>query len=157
MILTGEEIRKAGIITPHQPRTVQNGMSYGESYCGYDVRVDLPELFRQKGWMLLAQRFTLAATLEQFKMPDDVVGFVKDKSTWARRGVSVFNTVIEPGWRGFLTLEIVCHSTPEESVWLRQGDPIAQIVFQRTSKKVKGYRGKYQDQERGAQGARLEL
>ena len=42
-------------------------------------------------------------------MPRDMVGVVHDKSTWARRGLSVFNTVIEPGWRGKLTLELVYH------------------------------------------------
>ena len=42
-------------------------------------------------------RFVIASAIEEFDMPDDLVGIVHDKSTWARRGLSVFNTVIEPG------------------------------------------------------------
>ena len=43
-------------------------------------------------------------------MPSDVLGQVCDKSTWARRGVAVQNTIIEPGWRGYLTVELTNHS-----------------------------------------------
>ena len=34
------------------------------------------------------------------------MGIVHDKSTWARRGLVVQNTVIEPGWHGYLTIEV---------------------------------------------------
>jgi dCTP deaminase len=85
-------------------------------------------------------------------MPTDLVAFVHDKSTWARRGLSLFNTVIEPGWSGFLTLEIVNHST--NPLRLLSGDPIAQIVFMRMEEPAeKPYAGKYQNQKRGPQEA----
>ena len=85
-------------------------------------------------------------------MPDDLVAFVHDKSSWARRGLSLFNTVIEPGWRGFLTLELVNHS--DEMLMVCAGDPIAQIVFMRMEEPTeKPYTGKYQNQKRGPQDA----
>ena len=88
-------------------------------------------------------------------MPDDLVAFVHDKSTWARRGLSLFNTVIEPGWRGFLTLELVNHS--DEQLMVSAGDPIAQIIFMRMEEPTeRPYTGKYQDQARGPQAARNE-
>ena len=41
MILSGQSIRKRGIFTPFNERTKHNGMSYGLSMAGYDVRVNL--------------------------------------------------------------------------------------------------------------------
>lgn len=89
-------------------------------------------------------------------MPHDVCADVKDKSTWARRFITVQNTFIEPGWKGYLTLEIVNHSF--RLVRIRRGDPIAQIVFMRLEEPTeRPYTGKYQDQERGPQPARQEI
>ena len=88
-------------------------------------------------------RFVLASAIEEFDMPDDLVGVVHDKSTWALQGVSVFNTVIEPGWKGFLTLEIVFHGS--ERVRLPAGAGIAQVLFHKLSEPAT-YEGKYQNQ-----------
>jgi dCTP deaminase len=78
-------------------------------------------------------------------MPDDILGIVHDKSTWGRRGIAVQNTVIEPGWRGFLTLELSNHSS--RLITIENGDPIAQIVFHLLAGATDSpYRGKYQDQ-----------
>jgi dCTP deaminase len=52
-------------------------------------------------------------------------------------------TVIEPGWRGYLTLEITAHS---QEVTLIPGMPIAQVLFHQLDREVEGYNGKYQDQ-----------
>lgn len=87
-------------------------------------------------------------------MPRNVLATVRDKSSWARVGLQVFNTVIEPGWSGFLTLELVNHG--RERLYLYEGDPIAQILFDYIDEDTTGYTGKYQDQERGPQEARLE-
>ena len=76
-------------------------------------------------------------------MPPNLVGIVHDKSTWARRGLSVFNTVIEPGWKGFLTLELVYHGV--EPLHIPAGSGIAQVIFHRTSDHAE-YVGKYQNQ-----------
>jgi dCTP deaminase len=87
--------------------------------------------------------FTLASAIEEFVMPPNLVGIVHDKSTWARQGLSVFNTVIEPGWRGFLTLELAFRG--QEPVHIPAGAGIAQVLFHETSV-ASIYDGKYQDQ-----------
>lgn len=89
-------------------------------------------------------RFVLASAYERFNMPTDLVGVVHDKSTWARQGVSVFNTVIEPGWKGYLTLEIVFHGN--QPVTLPAGAGIAQVIFHQVAEPA-SYDGKYQNQE----------
>lgn len=88
-------------------------------------------------------RFVLASTIEEFQMPNDLRGVVHDKSTWARQGVSVFNTVIEPGWKGFLTLEIEFRGQKE--VVIPAGSGIAQVLFTRLQRPAE-YTGKYQNQ-----------
>lgn len=123
-------------------------MSYGLSAAGYDVRVDRTNI-------LYPGEFLLAATLERFKMPGNLLGIVHDKSTWARLGLAVQNTVIEPGWEGYLTIELTNHSPAPLTV--SQGDPIAQIVFHYLDEPTDNpYSGKYQNQERGPQAARFE-
>lgn len=95
----------------------------------------------------------LLSTMERFTMPNDVVGIVHDKSTWARRGLAVQNTVIEPGWSGYLTLEVTNHGHDVIQCW--GGVGIAQIIFHRLDEPTDmPYDGKYQNQERGPQRAR---
>ncbi len=173
MILSAQTIRKLGIITPFNERQVVRGRSCGLSSCGYDVRVDLgaenlervimhpsaygvnmtpqgPHIKRVAG-----HTFRLAATMEHFKMPDNVMGVVHDKSSWARQGLAVQNTVIEPNWRGFLTLELTYHG--EERLEIFDGDPIAQIIFHQLDEPTEQpYVGKYQNQEAGPQEVRFE-
>jgi dCTP deaminase len=114
-----------------------HGVSYGLSEAGYDIRI------KQDVILHPFKRFALASAIEKFHMPYDLVGIVHDKSTWARRGLSVFNTVIEPGWKGYLTLELVYHG------WLPlripAGAGIAQVIFHQLETPAE-YRGKYQDQ-----------
>ena len=138
MILPAQTIRQIQPIQPFHERTVYNGMSYGLSHAGYDVRIK-ETLFLEPG------QFRLASTVEEFRMPEDVIAFVHDKSTWARRGLSLFNTVIEPGWYGFLTLELVNNSNKPLAIF--GGSPIAQIVFMRLEDRTESpYQGKYQNQ-----------
>jgi dCTP deaminase len=113
------------------------GVSYGLAEVGYDVRL------KQEIALSPNHRFCLASTIEKFNMPNNLMGIVHDKSTWARRGLSVFNTVIEPGWRGWLTLELVFHGT--DTLYLPQGCGIAQIIFHEI-KEPMNYTGSYQDQ-----------
>jgi dCTP deaminase len=124
-------------------------MSYGLSHAGYDVRI------AESFWLTPDTRFRLASTMERFQMPTNLVGMVHDKSSWARRGLSLFNTVIEPGWHGYLTLELTYHG--DESIRIEAGMPIAQIVFMQLVEPTESpYTGKYQNQEQGAQGWRKE-
>jgi len=113
------------------------GVSHGLSEAGYDIRI------KQSVTLHPFKRFVLASAIERFRMPTDLVGIVHDKSTWARRGLSVFNTVIEPGWEGYLTLELVYHGW--RPLRIVEGSGIAQVIFHRTTDKVR-YEGKYQGQ-----------
>jgi dCTP deaminase len=138
MILSGQTIRSLNIFKPFSERTVHDGMSYGLSHAGYDIRLGENTLIHPKG-------FALAASLEHFEMPNNVLAQVCDKSTWARRGLSLFNTIIEPGWRGFLTLELVNHS--DKTLVILGGSPIAQIVCSFIDQVPENtYTGKYQNQ-----------
>ena len=116
----------------------ENGVSYGLSEAGYDIRI------KQSVTLHPFRRFVLASSIERFEMPDNLVGVVHDKSTWARRKVSVFNTVIEPDWRGFLTLEIVYHGW--KPLRIPAGAGIAQVIFHELSDTASYGDGKYQDQ-----------
>lgn len=142
----------------------QHGVTYGMSEAGYDIRIKQAVTFdrgffgsrtvtvrepmgpryRSKG------RFALASAIEAFCMPNELVAIVHDKSTWARRGLSVLNTCIEPGWRGFLTLELIYHG--EGRLHIPAGAGIAQVVFHKTSD-LAHYSGRYQDQQDAPQAA----
>lgn len=148
MIIPAQEIRRRGIFSPFHERTVVRGRSFGVSSAGYDVRI-AESLVLQPG------EFSLASTVERFDMPNDLLGIVHDKSTWARQGLALQNTVIEPSWRGWLTLELTNHG--REILVIEAGDPIAQIVLHLLSEPTEQeYVGKYQDQKQGAQAAILE-
>lgn len=151
-VLSGQSIRAychaQNMIYPFNERKVKNGMSYGLSIAGYDIRCD-QHLIIQPG------EFVLASSMERFKMPENVIAFVHDKSTWARRGLAVQNTVIEPGWKGYLTLELTNHG--KDTIEICERGPIAQIIFHYTDFYVEQpYNGKYQNQERGPVAAREE-
>lgn len=140
-----------------------NGCSHGLSEAGYDIRVKQTVIFTPANplgyldigtaaikWMegetqygdVTPGNFTLASAIEEFDMPDNLVGIVHDKSTWARKRLSVFNTVIEPGWKGFLTLELVYHG--HDKLIIPAGTGIAQVIFHELSSSA-SYDGKYQN------------
>jgi dCTP deaminase len=138
LIVNGKHLTTAKPITPMRPgKYREHGVSFGLSEAGYDIRIN------QTVWLHPLKRFALASTFEAFNMPNSLVGIVHDKSTWARRGLSVFNTVIEPGWRGFLTLELVYHGL--KPIRIPGGAGIAQVIFHEISSLAE-YAGKYQDQ-----------
>ncbi len=148
MILSAQTIRRlclplaTGLVHPFHERTVRDGMSFGLSSCGYDARID-------QDVVLAPGDFSLASTMERFDLPASLCMLVKDKSTWARRGLAVQNTIAEPGWRGFLTLELTNHG--RETLVISRGMPIAQMVFHMLDAETcQPYRGKYQDQRSGA-------
>ena len=120
-------------------KMIAHGVSWGLGEAGYDIRLKQEVRFKPGGpggdhvtinggepdWGC----FAIASAIEEFTMPVDLVGIVHDKSSWARQGLSVFNTVIEPGWRGFLTLELVFHgprnsSFPLAAASLRSSSPL---------------------------------
>lgn len=121
--------------------------SHGLSEAGYDIRIKQDIHFTPYGVYVDGDhqdgKFTLASAIEEFQMPNNLVGVVHDKSTWARKGLSVRNTVIEPGWKGFLTLELVHDG--REDLHIPAGSGIAQVLFQQTMVSS-SYDGKYQNQ-----------
>lgn len=147
-ILSAQSIMAARPISPIRTAGKIRGRSYGLSHAGYDVCI-------AEDFVMWPQRFVLASTQERFHMPNNVAARVHDKSTWARLGITVQNTFIEPGWHGYLTLEITNHCWRFRK--LRAGDPIAQIVFEWLDEPTKfPYDGKYQNQPAGPQPAILE-
>lgn len=154
MIINGHELLELAPIKDMELSKKTNGdTSYGLGEAGYDIRIKQNIHFRWRDGKMIADdgvwnpregRFCLASAMDLFQMPDNLVGIVHDKSTWARRGLSVFNTVIEPGWHGFLTLELVYHG--EDELIIPAGSGIAQVVFHRAVCPAR-YNGKYQNQE----------
>lgn len=126
-----------------------NGLSYGLSESGYDIRCKEDVIIdpsKHNG------RFYTASSIEYFQMPDNLLGEVSDKSTWARKGISVKNTKIKPGWRGYLTIEIVYEL--DDPTVIKAGSSLCQIIFHEMKESI-GYKGIYQDQESGPQEGRL--
>lgn len=159
MIINGQALIKAAPIKDMlTEKHILNGVSHGLSLAGYDIRIEQDVFFGEHGVSVDGEwkqgRFTLASAVEQFDMPFDLVGVVHDKSSWARRGLAVFNTVVEPGWRGYLTLELVHHGlTP---LHIKAGSGIAQVIFSQIAEPA-AYSGKYQDQVAGPVKAKFEV
>jgi dCTP deaminase len=163
MIINGETLICASPIhRMARTKLVDFGLTYGLGEAGYDIRINQDIVFQRDfffrrsidrteynevGEVLRHERFkgkfVLASTIERFRMPPNLMGVVHDKSTWARRGLSVFSTVIEPGWSGHLTLELVYHG--QEDLVISAGSGIAQVVFHQLANRAE-YKGRYQDQ-----------
>ena len=155
----------------------QKVLSYGLSSFGYDIRLSSedfrifepliddvvdPKNFNLRAvknlkvqeddtgkfFLMPAHSYALGVSIEKFDIPEDIVGQCIGKSTYARCGLYVNVTLIEPGWRGFLTLEL-CNEAPTPlKVYPDEG--IAQILFYRGDKCSTSYKsrnGKYQNQE----------
>lgn len=139
MILSAQSIRHRGIVHPFYEGCKYMGMSYGLQPAGYDIRIKEPVVLAPYG-------FTLASALEELRMPTDIMAMVADKSTWARRGIALQSTWVQPGWRGHLTLEISNHGPDEISIEF--GMPIAQLIFFKVDHPTDiPYNGRYQDQK----------
>ena len=138
-----------------------HGTSYGLGEAGFDIRIKQEVVFKPMAmgpevWIDGQPeygRFCLASAIEEFDMPTDLVGVVHDKSTWARQGLSVFNTVIEPGFKGGLTLELVFHGNKE--LIIPAGSGIAQVIFTTLAHDAR-YEGKYSGQSTDPEPARFD-
>jgi dCTP deaminase len=167
MILSDKTIRRLRIVSPCCERTIFRGKSYGLSSAGYDVRIDLTPSSAVSGTaavmtpdgngiLLEPGQSALVGLVEHFDMPTYILGYVRDKSTWARQGLLVAQAVLEPGWKGYMALRIV--NLGNEALTIVDHEPIAQVVFHMLEDVPENtYSGKYQGQGRGPQGPRLEL
>jgi dCTP deaminase len=158
MVINGGNLLALMPIKNMEPtKKTLNGVSYGLGEAGYDIRIKQTIRFiaQRNGESRIEMddgehiyhsygKFTLASAIEEFDMPDTLMGIVHDKSTWARKGLSVFNTVIEPGWKGFLTLELVYKG--EGDLIIEAGSGVAQVIFHELSEPAR-YKGKYQNQQ----------
>ncbi|TXN33938.1 deoxycytidine triphosphate deaminase [Methylobacterium sp. WL19] len=149
MILPYQQIRDralAGMIAPFFERTISHDRTFGLGPASYDVRL------KQDMW-LWPFWGRLASTVETFRIPDDVLAEVKDKSSNARIFVLVQNTLIDPGFEGGLTLELT-RMLPWP-IRLKAGTPIAQIKFTLLNEPTeRPYRGRYQHQSSNPEPAR---
>lgn len=148
-VLSAQSIRTNVYIAPWSERTVHaNGMSYGLSASGYDLRI--------KDRVYLApMEFALATTVEEIGIPNNIQGILLDKSTWARQGLSCFNTKFEPGWRGFPTIELI--NLGRKGIEIPAGAPLCQMEFHWLDEGTElAYNGKYQNQKQEPTGAIFE-
>ncbi len=164
-----------GMIEPFEANQIkQNGsdriISYGTSSYGYDVRcanefrvftninsaiVD-PKAFDSESFVNIdsdvciipPNSFALARTIEYFRIPRNVLTICLGKSTYARCGIIVNVTPLEPEWEGHITLEFSNTTPLPAKIYANEG--VAQVIFIEsdevceTSYKDRG--GKYQGQ-----------
>ena len=158
-------------IEPFADGTYRSGViSYGVTSYGYDLRLGRkfkvftnarcaivdPKNFDPKSFIDLEadeclippNSFALAETVEYLEIPRDVIGVCVGKSTYARIGIIVNVTPLEPEWRGRVTIEI-SNTTPLPAK-VYAGEGIAQVVFLRADAPCRtsyaDKKGKYQDQ-----------
>ena len=106
---------------------------------GYDLR-------SFKEVVLQPKHYELVATLETVELGLNVTASLHIRSSLAREGVIGSFAVVDPGFRGQLTLNL--HNVSEKEVTLGKGEPIVQIVFQKLGSTArKGYSGSYQDSQ----------
>lgn len=165
MVVNGNSLYRSSQLLDVPDRKVsEHGVSYGLGEAGYDIRIKQDITFyRLFGLIPMVKvvdgdqvsrhfgKFTLASAIEKFNMSPSCVAIVHDKSTWARRAISVFNTVIEPGWKGYLTLELVYHG--RKKLHIPAGSGIAQVLFHLVQEPA-NYNGKYMNQENKPVAAR---
>lgn len=172
MILNDSQITrlaKRGAIVPFAPMAKRGyAISYGVSSFGYDMRV-ADEWTRYTGeYTVLDPKhvderrtvthsadaitldpgdFVLCRSVEYFEIPEDIMVVVVGKSTYARCGIIVNVTPLEPGWRGHVTIELSNTNTVPVIVHANEG--IAQCLFYQGERPAVTYadkHGKYQDQ-----------
>jgi dCTP deaminase len=104
---------------------------------GYDLRCSKKVILKPK-------HYELVATLETVELGLSVTAYLHIRSSLAREGVIGSFAVVDPGFRGQLTLNL--HNVNEKEVTLGKGERIVQIVFHNLgSTAKKGYNGSYQN------------
>ncbi len=160
-----------GMVEPFVETQVQKGViSYGLSSYGYDIRIANqfkiftnintcvvdPKAFDERSFVdyegdvciIPPNSFALGRSLEYLRVPREVIVLCIGKSTYARCGIIVNVTPLEPEWEGFITIEI-SNTTPLPCrIYSNEG--IAQLVFLESDTpcacSYKDKKGKYQRQ-----------
>ncbi len=159
------------MIEPFEPDQVREGViSYGVSSFGYDIRVAPefkvftnvhnvvvdPKEFDDRSFvdvttdtcLIPPNSFALARTTEYFRIPRDTLVLCVGKSTYARCGIIVNVTPLEPTWEGYLTLEISNTTPLPARIYANEG--IAQLLFFQSDQEPEtayaDRKGKYQKQ-----------
>ncbi len=167
MILSDWDIRvyiekKLLTIDPLFPDTVrENGVDlrFGNQFCRFiksrDHVIDTMrdpvenvleciEVGEDEGFVIQPLEHVLATTLEWVELPHDLIGFVNLRSTFARYSLYIPPTIVDAGFKGQLTIEIIGGSVPVK-VYPKQR--FLHLIFARTSSPVyRAYSGKYQSQ-----------
>jgi len=138
------------MISPFESKQVRGDkISYGLSSYGYDARVSNefkiftnvnseivdPKNFKQTNFVskktseciIPPNSFVLASTIEYFKIPKDVLVICLGKSTYARCGIIVNVTPLEPGWEGNVTLEFSNTTPLPAKIYANEG--VSQFIF----------------------------
>ena len=163
--------RSKNMIKPFVSKQVRKGkISYGLSSYGYDARVSTefkiftnvnsgivdPKIFKKESFVtkigkeciIPPNSFALARTVEYFKIPEDVLVICLGKSTYARCGIIVNVTPLEPGWEGHVTLEFSNTTPLPAKIYANEG--VAQMLFFESDEvcetSYKDRDGKYQGQ-----------
>ena len=145
-----EKAQSEGMIEPFVEAQRRDGcISYGLSSYGYDARVSDdfkiftnvdsavvdPKNFDSNSFVdrktdvciIPPNSFALARTVEYFRVPRDVLVICLGKSTYARCGLIVNVTPLEPEWEGYVTLEISNTTPLPAKVYANEG--ISQVLF----------------------------
>ncbi len=160
------------MIRPFEEKQVREGViSYGLSSYGYDLRVADefkiftnvnstivdPKKFDERSFVefkgqaciVPPNSFALARSVEYFRIPRNVLTICVGKSTYARCGIIVNVTPLEPEWEGFVTLEISNTTPLPARVYSNEG--LCQIIFLESDENCetsyKDKKGKYQAQQ----------
>ena len=128
VILGHHELRRESIIPRNTPDAFREA--------GLDLRL-------QEQVALIHGRFKLALTAEIVNMPVDLMGFCNLRSTWARRGIFIPPTIVDPGFRGRLVIEMV--SFNEDLVVIQEGERFLHLIVAKVSGAIP-YCGQYQNQ-----------
>ena len=155
-VLSDKTIRKLaieeGMISPFEDKQVRDGkISYGLSSFGYDARVSDefkiftnvnseivdPKDFKPTNFVtknvpvcvIPPNSFALARTVERFKIPKNILVICLGKSTYARCGIIVNVTPLEPGWEGQVTLEFSNTTPLPAKIYANEG--VSQFIFLR--------------------------
>ena len=142
--------KEYGMIEPFEEKQIRQGViSYGLSSYGYDIRVadefkiftnaysavvDPKQFdprsfvdFRGQVCTIPPNSFVLARSVEYFRVPRNILCLCVGKSTYARCGIVVNVTPLEPEWEGYITIEISNTTPLPARIYAHEG--IAQVIF----------------------------